>query len=527
MVDNKHDSSSSESVVESVGEEDVNMRCDTMEIEESQNGNKSFSSLDEESLGLRSLTVPLWGENYAHFNPLTSIVAFLGLAGLAIWCAASPEHSKKVLSDVSASISADWVWIYIVTAPIFIVFAVFLALSKYGDIKLGRDEDEPEFDDASYFAMLFSAGVAVGMFFYGVSEPLFHLKDNRFAEAGYHSDDEKAQYAITLTLFHWGFAAWAGYVVVALAAGLACWRYGLPLTMRSCFYPLLGVHTWSWVGDLLDAFTILTVVSGVCTSLGLGAVQLVAGLQRIGAIDSSKTGDDLVTAQVITICVVTLMATASVVSGLDAGIKLLSQLALLTGIALWTMIFFLDDTAFLLDLIVQSTGQYFQWTTFSLNFQTDAFGTLPKGGGASIDGNSPSPGWMGAWTIFYQAWWSAWASFVGLFVARISKGRTIRSVVGYTFIGPLLYAILWFCVFGGVGLRQERSARELIELGRIQGNSSKYLVPGSTVCYMPPADDQFNGTEIIYSDPMPGIGPYCVLNTANSDSAWLDRKSVV
>lgn len=484
---------------------------------------KSFSGHYEEELGMRSVSVPLWKGNYMHFNPLTSVLGFFTIAALAVWCAVAPESSGEALSDISSRINENWVWFNVGTKPLFLFFVAYLSLSKYGSIKFGKDDEEPEFSDGAYFAMLFSAGVAVGMFFYGVSEPLIHLEGNRFAEAGYHNDNEKAQQAITLTLFHWGFTAWSSYVIVACAAGLSCWRYGLPLTMRSCFYPLLGVHTWSWVGDVLDAFTIVTVISGVCTSLGLGAIQLVTGLQRIGWIDQDKVGEELNTAQCVTIAIVTVVATASVVSGLDAGVKFLSQVALITGLVLWALVFFLDDTTFLLDLIVQSTGQYFQWTIFQTNFLTDAFDRLPEGGGSAVDGNGADKSWMASWTLFYWSWFASWSSFVGLFIARISRGRTLRNVVGFSLIAPLMYVTVWFSVFGGVGIRQQRVARELMVLGNVTtGNEGEYLVTGSTNCYMPPEEDVYNGSELLFSNPTPGLGPFCTLDNDDWDSAWFN-----
>jgi choline-glycine betaine transporter len=224
---------------------------------------------------------------------------------------------------------------------------------RYGNIRLGPRDSEPEFSDMTYFAMLFSAGIGVGLFFYGVSEPLWHQSSHWFAEAGYRSQDEIDMFALNLTIFHWGITGWSQYLVVAICAGLASFRFKLPFTLRSCFYPLLGDHTWGWIGDIIDGFTIITTVAGVCTSLGLGCFQIAAGLKRVGAIDDDLDAEGTQKVHVITIWVITVIATASVVSGLNVGIKLLSELGFSLGMLLLFLVFILDKTSYLLNLIVQ------------------------------------------------------------------------------------------------------------------------------------------------------------------------------
>lgn len=224
---------------------------------------------------------------------------------------------------------------------------------RYVHIRLGPRDSEPEFDDLTYFAMLFSAGIGTGLFFYGVSEPLSHRTDNNFYTApGYHSEDQVDLFAINLTIFHWGITGWSQYLVVALCAGLAGFRFGLPFTLRSCFYPLLGEHTWGWMGDVVDGFAVVTTVAGVCTSLGLGAFQLKAGLQVVGAVPSEQDAQKTQLTEIVSIWIITLIATCSVVSGLSVGIKYLSQLGFGLGMILLVLVFVMERTNYLLNLIV-------------------------------------------------------------------------------------------------------------------------------------------------------------------------------
>ncbi len=201
--------------------------------------------------------------------------------------------------------------------------------------------------------MLFSAGISVGLFFYGVSEPLWHQSSHWFAETGYRSQDEIDMFAINLTIFHWGILGWSPYLIVALCVGLSGLRFNLPLTLRSCFYPLLGDYTWGWIGDMIDGFTMVTTVAGVCTSLGLGAFQIKAGLEFVGAVEKDLSSERAQTVHVLSIWAITIVATASVVSGLNVGIKVLSQLGFGLGMVLLMIVLILEKTNFLLNLIVQ------------------------------------------------------------------------------------------------------------------------------------------------------------------------------
>ncbi len=262
-----------------------------------------------------------------------------------------------------------------------------------------------------------------------------------------YSDNQRAQDAINITLFHWGVHAWVVYSLVGILIGLVGYRQGLPMTIRSCFHPLIGERIYGWIGDAIDILSVIVTMFGVCTSLGLGVITLNSGINRMNSdIEENSTN------QIIIIWVVTAIATISVISGLKVGIRRLSEVCFCMGMALMMFVLFYDDTWFLLNLYVQSIGYYFQWI-IQLGFHTDAFAQL---------GNAPdkmeNPTWMDSWTIFYWGWWIAWSAFVGMFIAKVSKGRTIRNVINATMTAPILYSFLWLCIFGGVGIKMEREA---------------------------------------------------------------------
>jgi choline-glycine betaine transporter len=270
---------------------------------------------------LREVSFPFpLGEHNVAFNPLTSFLGIAALWGMAIWCMVSPDDALETLGNAKSQTTYFFTWFFIVSRPIFIIFVLYVAY-KYGHIKLGPQDSTPEFSDITYFALLFSAGVAVGLFFFGVSEPLYHQSDTYIANQEYRTQDEIDQNAINQTLYHWGLDAWGSYLVVAIAQGLGTYRFGLPMTLRASFYPLLGEYTWGFWGDIIDSFTMVTTVAGICTSLGLGAFQITAGMQRLGWLDAELTETEETKAQSVIIWVVTLIATASVISGLNVGIK--------------------------------------------------------------------------------------------------------------------------------------------------------------------------------------------------------------
>ena len=262
-----------------------------------------------------------------------------------------------------------------------------------------------------------------------------------------YTDNQQAQDAMNLTFFHWGIHGWIVYVVVGLLLAFVCYRQGLPMTIRSCFYPLIGDKVYGWMGDVIDIVSVVGTMFGVCTSLGLGAMQLNTGINRINKDIALST-----TNQIIIIWCVTACATVSVITGLKLGIRRLSELCFSLGMLLMLVVFFYDDTWFLLNLYVQSTGYYFQWI-IQMGFHTDAFAQM----GNSQDKKEVTQ-WMNDWTIFYWGWWIAWSPFVGMFIAKISRGRTIKQFINATMTAPILYSFMWLTIFGGAGISMERKA---------------------------------------------------------------------
>lgn len=482
--------------------------------------------LHHERYGMREIVIPL-GEKEIRFNPLTSLFAIVFLWGLSAWCMSEPDFSRDKLVEFRGDIASMFTWFYVGTNPAFMFFILWVAY-RFGDIRLGEKDSKPEFSDMTYFSMLFSAGVGVGLFFYGVAEPLWHRGSNWFASTGHKAQDEIDMFAMNLTVFHWGVTGWSQYLIVGICSGIASFRFKLPLTLRSCFYPLLGEYTWGWIGDIIDGYTIVTTVAGVCTSLGLGAFQIAAGLKRVGAIDNDIADDELTGVHLYSIWIITALATLSVVSGLRIGIKYLSQIAFGLGMLLLFWVFVMEKTSYILNLIIQEIGYYFQWSVFQMNFWTDAFGQLQKGEGRSVDGGAAATWFMDAWTIFYIGWWVSWAAFVGLFIARISKGRTIRSIIFFSYACPLMYTIIWFGVFGGVGLRQVRQAEELQQMGLAMYNNSDYFQsPEDSFCYDVPqvpeiAYTGLDGSAKTFHNTLMGVTPVCLFNTGDDQTAWFN-----
>lgn len=278
---------------------------------------------------------------------------------------------------------------------------------------------------------------------------------------------------MNVTLFHWGIHGWIVYVIVGLLLAFVGYRQGLPMTVRTCFYPLIGDKIFGWMGDFIDILSVVCTMFGVCTSLGLGVMQMNTGFNRLyDKIEISTTN------QIIIIWCVTACATASVVSGLKVGIRRLSEICFILGMFLMLIAFFFQDTWHVLNVYVQSMGYYMQWIV-QLGFHTDAFAQLNN----APDGNSNQE-WMKSWTIFYWGWWIAWSPFVGMFIAKISKGRTIRQFINGTMTAPIIYSFLWFCIFGSAGLKMERDAA----IAGLTCNAKPTVISNGTVngTLMPP-----------------------------------------
>jgi len=337
------------------------------------------------------------------------------------------DSAEELFNTTRINIT-DWAsWLFIAGVNIFIGFALYFAFSKYGDIRLGGKDAKPEFSTAAWFAMLFSAGMGIGLMFFAVAEPMWHLLYPPHAEA---ESVQSVRDAMGVTFLHWGFHPWAIYSVVALSLAFFAFNRNLPLSFRSVFYPLLGDRIKGWMGDVIDILAVLATLFGLATSLGLGAQQAGAGMNFVFGFENTTT------LQVIIIAGVTMVATGSVVLGINKGVKILSEFNIrLAGLFL-LFILVVGPTLYILGTFVQSTGYYLQtfaeYATWNQSFEEGSF--------------------MSTWTVFYWAWWISWSPYVGMFIARVSKGRTVKQFVLGVFLAPTLVTFLWMSGFGGSAL---------------------------------------------------------------------------
>lgn len=352
----------------------------------------------------------------------SSIVALLLVAATA-----APRQSDFIFSSAQRWVIGNFGWFYVAAVAGFLVFVLFLALGATGRVRLGNDDAEPEFPYLSWLAMLFAAGMGIGLMYFAVAEPVQHYIAPPEVEAG---TILAAREAMVITFMHWGVHAWAIYAIVGLSLAYSAHRKGLPLTMRSGLQPLLGRHVKGPIGDAVDIFAICGTLFGIATSLGLGVAQMNSGLAfLLGVPNTTLT-------QILLIALVMGIATASVLSGLDRGVRRLSELNLALAVMLMLFVLVTGPTRFLLEALVQNFGLYldhFFIRTFTL------YAYEPRS-------------WMADWTLFYWAWWIAWSPFVGMFIARISRGRTVREFVAGVLLVPTAFSFLWMTVFGNTAM---------------------------------------------------------------------------
>ncbi|ARS91198.1 BCCT family transporter [Natrarchaeobaculum aegyptiacum] len=387
-------------------------------------------------------------------NPPVFLIAGGLIVLFIILSLAFPDQAGELYQDVRVGVSDYFDWLFILAANIFIIFMIYLAISKYGAIRIGGVDGEKEFSDISWIAMLFSAGMGIGLMFFGVAEPVYHLFDPHLgAEAG---TEGAGEVALAVSLFHWGFHPWAIYALVALGLAFFSYNRGLPLTFRSVFYPVLGDRIYGWPGHVIDIFTVFATLFGLVTSLGLGALQINAGLTFVGdEVGAFPAVPDSTWVAVGIIAVVTGLAIISVYLGLDKGIRRLSNLNLTLMMLLLASVFILGPTLFILGALPQGIGAYvgnfFELSFFGNTFDSHYFqGSEFYGPGGEGEG-----AFLVDWTVFYWAWWISWSPFVGMFIARISKGRTIREFVGGVLLIPVLFSFAWFAAMGATALNFE------------------------------------------------------------------------
>lgn len=355
------------------------------------------------------------------FNPAVIGTTLLFVILLLAATLFFPTGTQQFLNLAQANIFKNFSWFYILTVSLFLFFLMILALSSLGSIRLGADEEAPEFSFMSWLAMLFAAGMGVGLMFFGVAEPLSHYVDP--------ISNGQAQSAMLHTFFHWGIHAWTIYGVIALALAYFGFRYKLPLALRSCFYPLLKDKINGRFGDAIEVLALVATLFGIITTLGFGSIQLGSGMQQVGWV----TENDFST-QIMVIIAVMSLAVLSAISGVGKGVKILSEINLVMATLLMVFVLCSGPTLYLLGAFGDNLGTYFS-NLIQLSFKTYTY-------------EPDNVGWFNGWTVLYWAWWASWAPFVGLFIARISRGRTIREFIFGVLLIPSVYCVLWFTIFG-------------------------------------------------------------------------------
>lgn len=364
------------------------------------------------------------------FYPSAIILAVLVALAIAV-----PNQLEAVISFLSTSVINNLSWYYVLVATGFVIFVLVVAFTRFGDTKLGDDDDEPEYSTRSWFAMLFAAGMGIGLVFYGAGEPLSHFASPRPGVTG--SESDLARDALASTFLHWGFHPWAIYVIVGLSIAYFHFRKKKPISIRWTLEPLLGKNRVSGgLGHAIDSVAILGTVLGIATSLGFGVNQVAAGIEYLTGFEATKT------VLVVLVIVISAMAATSVATGLDNGIQFLSNLNLMLAALLAFAVAALGPTVFILNEFVQDIGMYLS------NLIELSFSTLPFQG---VEGTT----WLTSWTTYYWGWWMSWSPFVGVFIARISRGRTIREFIIGVLAVPTLVTFLWFAIMGGNGLYQQ------------------------------------------------------------------------
>lgn len=387
---------------------------------------------------------------FANVNPNvffgTVIIIALFLAVVVI----APSSFELLTQQLKQWITDSFSWFYVLSVAFFLILLIYIACSSIGRIKLGPDHSQPEYNNGSWFAMLFTAGMGIGLMFFGVAEPVMHYVNPPSGDA---QTIEAAQQALRVTFFHWGLHAWAIYAVVGLALAYFAYRHNLPLKTRSALYPLIGKKIYGPWGDSIDIFATIGTVFGVATSLGFGVTQINSGLHYLFGVEQSTH------IQVLLIIFVSILASLSVFLGLDKGVKRLSELNLVLALILLVFVFIAGPSIYLLQTTIQNTGQYIS-NLFTMTFNLYAY--------------QPN-GWIGGWTILYWAWWISWSPFVGMFIARVSRGRTIREFIVGVLLIPTGFTIIWMGFLGNAALFSIIHEHQTTLIQAVQQDSSVAL----------------------------------------------------
>ncbi|MCJ8152952.1 BCCT family transporter [Chryseobacterium sp. SSA4.19] len=352
-----------------------------------------------------------------------SLIFILGISVVSVFF---PQGTEQVLNTLKNFIFVNLNWVYIWSVTLFVIFLIYLMFSEFGKIRLGSNDSRPEYSFFSWMSMLFAAGMGIGLMYFGVAEPMQHYSSDVFSSGHYINRAKNAQ---LYTFFHWGIHAWAIYAVVGLSLAYFTYRYRLPLSLRSCFYPLLKNKINGKWGNAIDVFALCSTFFGITTTLGFGVVQISSGLQILKVIPENSF-----IYQVIIVGILVSLSVFSAVSGVDKGIKILSNINIISVVVLLLFVLFMGPTVYVIGSFTEGLGNYIN-SFFSLTFNTHVYekDTLP---------------WFYDWTILYWAWWISWSPYVGLFIAKISKGRTIREFIMAVLVLPTFFNFVWMSVFG-------------------------------------------------------------------------------
>ncbi|MDE0589439.1 BCCT family transporter [Halocynthiibacter sp. C4] len=377
-------------------------------------------------------------------NPVF-LISGIAVVAFVFYTLALPEQSGALFSWLFSTVTKGFDWFFIGSANLFVIFCFVLIVTPWGSVRLGGVDATPDYSYIGWFAMLFAAGMGIGLMFYGVSEPMSHYSSSMggttvengvrtdWAPLGAAAGDsaESIRLGMAATIFHWGLHPWAIYAVVALALALFSYNKGLPLTIRSAFYPIFGDAVWGWVGHCIDILAVFATLFGLATSLGFGATQANAGLNDLFGLPIGPT------TEVMLISLITAIALISVLRGLDGGVKVLSEWNMGLAFLLLGFVLLVGPTIYLIKLFFSSLGAYLTYLPALAN---------PIG--------REDVNFSQGWTSFYWAWWISWSPFVGMFIARVSRGRTVREFVICVLLIPSLVCVLWMTVFGGTALYQ-------------------------------------------------------------------------
>lgn len=373
-------------------------------------------------------------------NPVMMIGSGLLILFFIIFTIVGGDFANDIYNDSKQFITDNLSWYYIGLMSIFLFISIWLIFSRFGKVRLGKETDRPEYSDFAWFSMLFSAGIAIGILFWSIAEPIYHYQSNPFVSAVTDPEGAK-QVAMRVTIFHWGLHGWAIFALIGLALSYFSYNKGLPLTIRSALYPIFGEKIYGPIGHIADYLAVFGTVFGIATSLGLGAQQINAGMSYLLGFEVSTVN------QIIIIAIVSVVAIGSVLLGVDKGIKVISTINMKLTIVILVLFLILGPTVYILSEFILNFGDYL---------------TNVVGLGFWVNTN-PDDSWQGDWTIFYWGWWLSWAPFVGVFIARISKGRTIREFVAGVLVAPTIMGAFWITTFGSTAFYLEQAGAGIID----------------------------------------------------------------